>query len=144
MSKIIWASQITKFERKKRQLPPYVAIVKCRDSLAVRLPRQFKDKFGNIEYCEFGYFPEKRILFIRKTAKNTPNASKNIASPNDYVVCSATKFLQTVGERDVHGRYECEFVKDEDTNEDIIAVFLGKPLEPFEQSKLCNKHKEFR
>lgn len=143
MNNIIWASQITKFERKKRQLPPYVSIVKGGDSLAVRLPRQFKDKFGNFSYCEFGYFPEKRILFIRKTAKNTPNASKNTASTYDYAVCSATRFLQTVGERDVHGRYECEFVKDED-NEDVIAVFLGKPLESFEQSKLCNKHKEFR
>lgn len=143
MSNIIWASQITKFERKKRQLPPYVSIVKSGDSLAVRLPRQFKDKFGNVAYCEFGYLPEKRILFIRKTAKNTPNASKNTASTHDYFVCSATRFLQTVGERDVHGRYECEFVKDED-NEDVIAVFLGKPLESFEQSKLCNKHKEFR
>ena len=144
MSKIIWASQITKFERKKRQLPPYVAIVKCRDSLAVRLPRQFKDKFGNVAYCEFGYLPEKRILFIRKTAKNTPNASKNTASTYDYAVCSATRFLQTVGERGVYGRFECEFIKDEDTNEDIIAVFLGKPLEPFEQSKRCKKYKEFR
>lgn len=44
----------------------------------------------------------------------------------------------------MYGRFECEFIKDEDTNEDIIAVFLGKPLESFEQSKLCNKHKEFR
>lgn len=142
MSNIIWASQITKFERKKRQLPPYVSIVKGGDSLAVRLPRQFKDKFGNVAYCEFGYLPEKRILFIRKTAKNTPNASKNTASTYDYAVCSATRFLQTVGERDVYGRFECEFVKDE-YNEDVIAVFLGKPLEAFEQSKLCKKHKEF-
>lgn len=144
MNNIIWASQITKFERKKRQLPPYVSIVKGGGSLAVRLPRQFKDKFGNVSYCEFGYFPEKRILFIRKTDKNTPNASKNTASTFDYVVCSATRFLQTVGERSVYGRYECEFIKDEDTNEDIIAVFLGKPLESFEQSKRCDKYKEFR
>ena len=69
MNNIIWASQITKFERKKRQLPPYVSIVKCRDSLAVRLPRQFKDKFGNIAYCEFGYLPENEFFSFGRHPK---------------------------------------------------------------------------